>query len=58
MKLILYIIIDGTLALQISSETVPDFATAKIEFNKISDLISLSETTSYFLNENYLTFYL
>ena len=35
MKLILYIIIDGTLALQISSETVPDFATAKIEFNKI-----------------------
>ena len=47
MKLILYIAIDGTLALQIG-DTVPDFATAKIEFNKIADLISLSKTTSVF----------
>ena len=28
--------IDGTFALQISRETVPDFATANIEFDKIS----------------------
>ena len=31
--------IDGTFALQISRETVPDFATANIEFDKICDFI-------------------
>ena len=40
------IIIDGTLRLQICSETVPDFATAKTELDKILDLIFSSEMTS------------
>ena len=39
-------IIDGTFALQISRETVPDFETAKIEFDKILNLIFSSEITS------------
>ena len=38
--------IDGILELQISSETVPDFETANTEFDKIWDLIFLSEITS------------
>ena len=35
--------IDGTFALQISRETVPDLATAKIEFDNICDLIFSSD---------------
>ena len=31
--------IDGTLALQISRDTVPDLATANIDFDNICDLI-------------------
>ena len=38
--------IDGTFALQISRETVPDFATANIEFDKICDFIFSSDITS------------
>ena len=38
--------IDGTFALQISRETVPDFATAKNEFDKICDYIYSSDITS------------
>ena len=39
-------IIEGTFALQISKETVPDFDTAKIELSSTSDFISLSTTIS------------
>ena len=43
--------IDGTLALQISSDTVPDLATANIDFDKICDLIFSSEITWKLFNE-------
>ena len=36
------------LALQICKETVPDFDTAKIDLDKISDLIFSSDITSMF----------
>ena len=42
-------IIDGIFALQICNETVPDFDTAKIDLDKISDLIFSSDITSIFL---------
>ena len=42
--------IDGTFALQISKETVPDFETANTEFDKIWDLIFSSEITSILSN--------
>jgi len=41
--------IDGTFALQISRETVPDFATANTEIDKISDFIFSSDITSTLL---------
>ena len=41
-------IIEGTLALQISKETVPDFATAKTDFFKVWDFILSSQITSQF----------
>mgnify|MGYP001271090863 CR=1 FL=1 len=41
--------IDGTFALQISRDTVPDFETAKIDFDRIWDLIFSSEITSILL---------
>ena len=41
--------IDGTLALQISRETVPDFTTANTEFDNICDLILSSDITSTLL---------
>ena len=41
--------IDGTFALQISRETVPDFATANTEFNSICDFILSSDMTSTLL---------
>ena len=43
-------IIDGTFELQISSETVPDLATANIELQSIWDLIFSSDITSTFSN--------
>ena len=43
--------IDGTLALQISRDTVPDLATANIELDKIWDLIFSSEITWELDNE-------
>ena len=57
---------DGMLASQICNETVPDFDTANVEFDKIWDLIRSSETTSILLNLlsliwfiiNYNTFWL
>ena len=39
---------DGTLALQISNETVPDFDTAKTDLSKTCFLIFSSEITSTF----------
>ena len=41
--------IDGTFALQISRETVPDFTTANMEFDSICDFIFSSEITSTLL---------
>ena len=41
--------IDGTFALQISRETVPDLATANIDFDSICDFIFSSEMTSILL---------
>ena len=41
--------IDGTFALQISRETVPDFATANIEFDNIFDFIFSSDIASTLL---------
>ena len=38
--------IDGIFALQISNDIVPDFVTAKIEVDNISDFIFSSEITS------------
>ena len=42
-------IIEGTFALQISSETVPDFATAKVEDLRTSDFIFSSLIEPQFL---------
>ena len=41
--------IDGTFALQISRETVPDFTTANTEFDSIFNFIFSSDMTSTFL---------
>ena len=41
--------IDGTLALQISRETVPDLATANTELDSICDFIFSSDITSILL---------
>ena len=46
---------DGTLALLISRETVPDFATANIEFDNICDFIFSSDITSTLMKFAFLT---
>ena len=46
--------IDGIFKLEICKETVPDLDTAKIELDKILDLILSSETTSKFSIFDYL----
>ena len=49
-------IIEGTFALQISSETVPDFATAKVEDLRISDFIFSSNIEPQFLKPSWTNF--
>ena len=48
-------IIEGTFELEICSEMVPDLETAKIEFDKICDLIFSSDTTSILFKSVFLT---
>ena len=50
-------IIEGTLALQISRETVPDLETAKVDLFSICFFIFSSEITSTFFKFTLLIFY-